>query len=452
MEVLTDNGARRTKRVFIETFGCQMNDNDSERILGFLKGVDYARTDKPDKADLIVLNTCSIRDKAEQKVYSMLGRFKDFKMKRPGVVISVGGCVAQQEGERLLKRIPYVDLVFGPHNIHRLPELIRGVEEDHARFAAIEFNGKIDPEEYGTVLTEDGLKASVSIMRGCDNFCAYCIVPYTRGREISRPSSDIINEIVKLAEADIKEVVLLGQNVNSYGKSGSGEVSFHELLRKACLVEGIKRIRFITSHPKDISDDLIRLFGEEEKLCRHIHLPVQSGSDRVLEAMGRGYTREEYLNRVNLLKGLYHDMAITTDIIVGFPGETEEDFSLTMDLLEEVRYDNIFSFMYSPRPGTKAADFPHQVDQDEKSARLRTLQSAQRSITEEKSASLVGKTLSVLVDGKSKQNTDELTGRTSCNRIINFPGPKEFVGETVEVMITTAYPNSLRGSVQQGAE
>ena len=289
-----EQSAEGVKRVFLDTFGCQMNDNDSERILGFLKNINYTRTSKPTDADLIILNTCSVRDKAEQKVYSALGRFKDLKGERPGLILCVAGCVAQQEGKKLLKRAPYLDLVFGPQNINRLPDLIGEISKKRARLTAVEQSASIDENEYGLSSASDG-RAFVSIMRGCDNFCAYCIVPYTRGREVSRRSADIIDEVSRLAEGGVKEVTLLGQNVNSYGKGGA-EVSFPELLRLVARIDGIRRVRFITSHPRDISVELIRLFGEEPKLARHIHLPVQSGSDRVLQAMGRA-TRPRFTPR-----------------------------------------------------------------------------------------------------------------------------------------------------------
>jgi len=309
----------RKRLVFLETFGCQMNENDSERMLGLLKGISYERTQDPLQADLILINTCSIRDKAEQKVYSTLGRYKILKKERPGLIIGVAGCVAQQQGEKLLKRAPHLDIVFGPHNVHKLREML--LEADSGRkVVATALSESIDPEEYGIEPVASGEKAFVSIMRGCNNFCSYCIVPYTRGREVSRLSSSVIDEIEGLAEGGAKEVTLIGQNVNSYGTSGGGDVSFPELLSMVCRIDAIKRVRFITSHPKDISGELIYLFRDEPRICRHIHLPVQSGSDAVLKRMGRGYTRDEYLARIELLKGLYPDMAITTDIIVGFPG------------------------------------------------------------------------------------------------------------------------------------
>lgn len=441
----------RNRLVFLETFGCQMNENDSERMLGLLKGISYSRTEDPFQADLILINTCSIRDKAEQKVYSTLGRYKTLKKERPGLIIGVAGCVAQQQGEKLLKRAPHLDIVFGPHNVHKLREML--LEADNGRkVVATALSETIDPEEYGIEPVASGEKAFVSIMRGCNNFCSYCIVPYTRGREVSRLSGSIIDEVEGLAARGVKEVTLIGQNVNSYGTSGGGDVSFPGLLRKVCRIDAIKRVRFITSHPKDISEELIYLFRDEPKLCRHIHLPVQSGSDAVLKRMGRGYTRDEYLAKVELLKGLYPDMAITTDIIVGFPGETEADFEATMRLLRIVRYDNIFSFMYSPRPDTAAAAFTDQVPVETRSERLQKLQEEQKEITLERSMALVGRTLDVLVEGGSKIDESELMGRTSCARIVNFPAPgwtQAVPGSIISVSITDAYPNSLRGEARK---
>lgn len=440
----------RGKLVFLETFGCQMNESDSERMLGVLKGLSYARTKDPSEADLILINTCSIRDKAEQKVYSTLGRYKSLKKERPGLVIGVAGCVAQQEGEKLLKRAPHLDIVFGPHNVHKLKELL--LQADSGRKIVVtEQTEEISPEEYGIEPVELDEKAFVSIMRGCNNFCAYCIVPYTRGREVSRNSADILREIEGLADKGVKEVTLLGQNVNSYGADGGGDLSFPELLRKVCRIEGISRVRFITSHPKDISGELISLFGEEPKLCRHAHLPVQSGSDSVLAAMGRGYSVKEYLSKVGLLQKLYPEMAITTDIIVGFPGETVADYEATIKLLRTVRFDNIFSFMYSPRPGTRAAGFSGQVPLEERSARLQRLQDEQKEITSERLRALVGRTIEVLIEGESRIDPGELSGRTSCNRVVNFPVPEGLQagpGCLIEVTVTEAYQNSLRGEAR----
>lgn len=436
----------REKLVFLETFGCQMNDSDSERMLGILKGINFARTDDPNSADLILLNTCTVRDKAEQKVYSTLGRYKELKKARPGLIIGVGGCVAQQQGEKLLKRAPHLDIVFGPHNVHRLRELLLEADSGQ-RVVATRLTEIIDADEYGITGSSSGEKAFVSIMRGCNNFCSYCIVPYTRGREVSRQSADIITEIAGVAAGGVKEVTLLGQNVNSYGTSGGGDVSFPELLRMVCRVDGIKRVRFMTSHPKDIGSELIGLFGHEKKLCRHLHLPAQSGSDKILEKMGRGYTSGEFLTKIEMIKALYPDMSITSDIIVGFPGETDADFQATMGLLRKARFDNIYSFMYSPRPNTRAAGFEGQLPLEVRTQRIQILQEEQKGIALERNRETIGRTVEVLVEGPSRGNPEDLMGRSSCNRIVNFacvPGIDAGPGCLIEVVVTEAFQSSLR--------
>ncbi len=419
-----------------------MNENDTERMLAFLKNHRYRPTDTPDRADLILINTCSIRDKAEQKVYSTAGRYKRLKKKNPELVIGISGCVAQQKGGELLKRMPYVDIVVGTHNIHRLTELLKRVREEKTQVVSTELYGSIESGEFSTPEVE-GVKAYVSCMRGCDNYCAYCIVPYVRGTEVSRPHRDVVEDIRRLADRGIKEVTLLGQNVNSY----CGDVSFPELLRMVCRVDGIERVRFVTSHPKDISEELVYLFGKEEKLARSMHLPIQAGSDRVLDRMKRRYTVREYIEKVSLFRMLYPDMSISTDIIVGFPGETEEDFRRTMEVVRTVEFDSIFSFKYSPRPGTEAATYTDQLPEDVKQRRLEELQATQREITLRRNRLLVGKRMKVLVEGESKLDKTELTGRTTCNRVVNFPGDKGLTGSMVDVTIRIAYANSLRGEL-----
>jgi tRNA-2-methylthio-N6-dimethylallyladenosine synthase len=344
------------KQLFIQTFGCQMNQYDSERIARVMGRMDYALTDCVENADLILLNTCSVRDKAEQKVYSALGRLKEIKEQRAGVIIGVGGCVAQQEGEALLKRVPHLDLVFGTHNIHKLPEIVEQVQTLENRPVETAFyrdpSYMEDPE--GTTEVQ-GSKAFVTIMQGCNKVCSFCIVPHVRGREVSRPSEKILREVESLANQGVVEVMLLGQNVNSYGKMTPGELSFAELLGRVNAIDGIERIRFTTSHPQDLSPDLIEAFAELAKLCEHLHLPVQTGSDGVLSRMRRGYTRAEYLDRIERLRARRPEVALSTDIIVGFPGETDEEFGATLELLEQVGYDEIYSFTYSPRPQTVSA-------------------------------------------------------------------------------------------------
>ncbi len=443
----------RTRKVYIETFGCQMNESDSDRLLGFLSRLGFERTGESSTADLIVLNTCSVRDKAEQKVYSTLGRFRSLKEERPGLVIVLAGCVAQQEGERLLRRIPYLDLVIGTASIHRIGELLEGIGDGNKRLAATTLSGIIEHDEYGVSAKASPVRSFVSIMRGCNNYCTYCIVPYTRGPEASRPAAEILGEVRALARQGTREVTLLGQNVNSY-RDPSGGLGFPALLRRVVAIDGIRRVRFVTSHPRDLSDELIGLFGEEEKLCRHLHLPVQSGSDRVLAAMKRDYTSGQYMAKIEKLKALYPDMAITTDIIVGFPGEQRADFEATMDLVRAVEYDNIFSFKYSPRPGTLAAGYEDHVEDAEKSARLSLLQETQREITMRRGLALVGTIQEVLVEGTSKRDDTDLTGRTETNRVVNFPASSTEAGpgDMVEVIITSAYQHSLRAvSRKEGA-
>ena len=465
---------KKEKYLFIETFGCQMNENDSERIIGLMRHSNFKTTDNPDNADMVILNTCSIRDKAQHKVYSALGRLKKLKAGKPNLIIGVGGCMAQQEGNRLLKRAPHLDVVFGTHNIHRLPDLVREVETAKNKAVATGFYDSIEEELFDHAYFENRseyfavrVKASVAVMRGCDNFCTYCVVPYVRGRESSRKSSDILQEINRLAEAGIKEITLLGQNVNSYWNKGEC-ISFPELLRRVCRIDGIERVRFITSHPKDMSEELIKLFGEEERLCRHIHLPVQSGSDIILKKMNRGYTREEYLNKAYKLKRLYPDMGITTDIIVGFPGETKADFSDTMGLIKEMGFDNIFSFKYSQRQETTAASFDNHIPEPEKEERLAILHGVQRDIALRKNQEMIGRILDVLTEGKIKTssvrppeagydvmlNIDaaQLTGRTSCNKVVNFSAYERLIGKIVPVRIISAAPNSMLGLYSEDKE
>lgn len=433
----------KQKYVFIETFGCQMNVNDSERMASLLKDSKFAETDDPTKADLILLNTCSVRDKAEQKVYSSAGRYKDLKAEKPGLIIGISGCVAQQAGENILKRIPYVDMVVGTHNVHRIQDIVDEVRNTGERIGATEMHEDLSPSEYvlNSNSYKDKIKAFVNIMRGCDNFCTYCIVPYVRGREVSRSLKDIEKEVNLLAENGTKEITLIGQNVNSY----AGEVSFPELIRRVCRVSGIERVRFVTSHPKDISEELIYLYGEEEKLARNLHLPLQSGSDRVLQRMGRGYTVSAYMAKIELLKKLYPDIAITTDIIVAFPGEEEADFKDTMKAVRNVEYDGIYSFKYSVRPGTKAEEFTDQVEPLVAKQRLLTLQEFQKEITRKKNESLVGTIQKILVEGESKGNANELTGRTPSNRVVHFTAGSAGAGDITDIAITRAYANSLRG-------
>jgi len=440
------------KKYYIQTFGCQMNVHDSEQIAALLEGEGYRSTDLAEKADLIILNTCSIREKAEQKVHSQIGRFRDFKRNNPDLLIGIGGCLAQQWGEKFFKKAPHLDLVFGTHCIPRLPELIKKAKRNCEQVADVSCSEKLAESGVRLVSARGQISRYVTIMRGCNNFCAYCVVPYLRGPEESRELPDILSEVRNLAAQGIKEVTLLGQNVNSYGQTLTGNSDFAGLLAAIAQIEGINRIRFTTSHPKDLSPDLINCFSEIAKLCEHIHLPVQSGSDKVLQMMNRGYTQAGYLGRVAKLREIRPDISITSDVIVGFPGETEADFEETIDLMRKIRFDNLFSFKYSEREGTAAAKFDHKVNDSIKSARLRTLQLLQERHTLEKNEVQVGKVLEVLVEGHSKNSPAELTGRTRTNKIVNFKGSTESIGQTLSILITCAYQHSLRGELISSEE
>ena len=437
------------KLVYIETYGCQMNAHDTERMLQLLEGASYREAKDAREADLILVNTCSVREKPEEKVYSALGRFRELKEER-GVIIGVTGCVAQQEGKRLLKRVPYLDLVIGTHALSRLPELVRQVVDSGQRICETDFDpeggylGTPLPRKHGTKV-----KSYVTIMQGCNRFCSYCIVPYVRGRERSRPSREILEEIRQLADRGVKEVCLLGQNVNAYGKGLAEGVDFPEILRCIDEIEGIERIRFTTSHPADLSEGLIRSFSELRSLCEHIQLPFQSGSDRILERMHRGYTRASYLEKIERLKERCPSIAITADVIVGFPGEEEEDFQETLELMEKIRFDDLFSFKYSSRKGTRAAQFQDQVETEIKERRLSILQERQKEITFEKNKGLEGCVVEVLVEGRSRQSDHDVTGRTRANKIVNFKGDPGLTGKLIPVQITKAFPHSLRGEIKQ---
>ncbi len=444
------------KKLFIQTHGCQMNQYDSERIAQVMSRRGYVQTDRIDAADLILLNTCSVRDKAEQKVYSALGSWKEFKDYRDGVIIGVGGCVAQQEGEKLLKRVPHLDLVFGTHNIHKLPELVEQAEAARARPVEVSFYR--DPaymEDIDGRSQVHGSKAFVTIMQGCNKVCSFCIVPHVRGREVSRPSGKIIAEIEGLVAQGVKEVMLLGQNVNSYGKFTPGELSFAELLCRVDAVDGLARIRFTTSHPQDLSPELVEAFVSCKHLCEHLHLPVQSGADSVLARMRRGYTRAEYLTRIERLRERCPQVALSTDIIVGFPGETDDEFDQTLELLQRVDYDEIYSFMYSPRRQTVSAKIYHDdVDDGVKRARLKRVQVLQQDISLAKNRQRIGDLDEILVDGPSKLKNGQVMGRTRSNRIVNLAAPESLIGRTVKVRIAGASANSLLGelmSVEAGA-
>jgi tRNA-2-methylthio-N6-dimethylallyladenosine synthase len=437
------------KKLYIQTYGCQMNQYDSERIAQVMSHAGYVQTDRVEAADLILLNSCSVRDKAEQKVYSALGSWKEFKDYREGVIMGVGGCVAQQEGEKLLKRVPHLDLVFGTHNIHKLPEMVEQVQTSRARPVETSFYREPSYMEDADGRTQvHGVKAFVTIMQGCNKVCSFCIVPHVRGREVSRPSANIIAEIESLVAQGVIEVMLLGQNVNSYGKLTPGELSFAELLDGVDSITGLRRIRFTTSHPQDLSPELIEAFATLDNLCEHLHLPVQSGSDTVLGRMRRGYIRQEYVERIQQLRERCPEVALSTDIIVGFPGETDAEFDCTLELLEQVEYDEIFSFMYSPRPQTVSAKiYDDDILKDVKKERLRRVQQLQQGISLKKNRRRIGESEEILVDGPSKLKNGQLTGRTGNNRIVNVTGPERLVDHLVPVKITGATANSLLGEV-----
>ena len=437
------------KKLYIQTYGCQMNQYDSERIAQVMSRAGYVQTDRIDAADVILLNSCTVRDKAEQKVYSALGSWKEFKDAREGVIIGVGGCVAQQEGENLLKRVPHLDLVFGTHNIHKLPEMVDQAQRSRARSVEIAFYR--DPsymEDVDGRTQVRGVKAFVTIMQGCNKVCSFCIVPHVRGREVSRPSANIIAEIESLVAQGVIEVMLLGQNVNSYGKLTPGELSFAELLARVDSIEGLMRIRFTTSHPQDLSPELTEAFATLDNLCEHLHLPVQSGSDIVLGRMRRGYTRQEYVERIQRLRDRCPKVALSTDIIVGFPGETDAEFDRTLELLNQVEYDEIFSFMYSPRPQTISAKiYDDAILEDVKKDRLRRVQKLQQEISLRKNRQRIGEREEILVDGPSKLKKGQLMGRTRSNRIVNVTGSERLIGQLVPVQVISATANSLLGEI-----
>ncbi|TLM68436.1 MAG: tRNA (N6-isopentenyl adenosine(37)-C2)-methylthiotransferase MiaB [Deltaproteobacteria bacterium] len=436
------------KTFYLETFGCQMNVVDSERIVDLLGGIGYRQVEQAQQAHLLLLNTCAVRDKAVRKAYGHLGRFKPLKDADSSLIIGLGGCVAQQEGEELLKEFPYLDLVFGTHNVHRLPELVNAVEVRRGKAAAVDF---LDRETrlqlFPSRIGSEAVTRFVTVMQGCDNFCSFCVVPIVRGREISRPGGEILAEIRDLAAQGVREITLIGQNVNSYGVGVAGEMNFAGLLRAVAAIDGIARIRFTTSHPKDLSDELIACFGEIDKLSSHLHLPVQSGSDRILREMNRGYGRDHYLGLVDKLKQACPEIRLTTDVIVGFPGEDAADFEATMTLLAEVRYAEIYSFLFSPRRGTAAAELPDATPAAVKQERFDRMLALQNAISEQTWQADVGQVREVLVEGESKQGRGQLFGRTTWNRIVNFSGSPELVGQLVPVRITKSYRNSQLGEL-----
>ena len=431
------------KKVFIRTFGCQMNEHDSERMAGLLHQQGYVLTQNPEEADVILVNTCSIRDKAEQKSYSELGRYAELKEARPGLVVGMAGCVAQQEGQKVFKRYPWVDLVFGSANIPNLPEMVK--IRQAGQLHVIRTEEPPGPPVTTPAVRSDRVRAWVNIMEGCDKHCAFCVVPMTRGRERSRPDDEVLNEVSVLGLQGYKEVTLLGQTVNSYGKGTP--VEFSDLLWMLNDVPGIERIRFTTSHPVDLTPKLMLAMAVLPEVCEHLHLPLQSGSDRILDRMYRGYTRADYQEKVHALRLTVPGISLTTDIIVGFPGESEEDFEQTLEAIEEIRCDAIFAFKYSPRPNTPAAAYPDQVPEERKDQRLQKLLGFQKRITEERSERLVGTVQEVLVEAAGKRDPDQLFGRMRTNRTVRFHGPARWIGQLIQIRIEKAYAGSLEGTV-----
>jgi tRNA-2-methylthio-N6-dimethylallyladenosine synthase len=438
-----------TRKVYIKTFGCQMNEYDSDKMADVLRESNgLVKTDNPDEADVILFNTCSVREKAQEKVFSDLGRVRGLKAKNPDLIIGVGGCVASQEGAAIISRAPYVDVVFGPQTLHRLPELIAKKRTTGRAQVDISFP-EIEKFDHLPTAKVEGSTAYVSIMEGCSKYCTFCVVPYTRGEEVSRPLDDVIAEVAHLAEQGVREVNLLGQNVNAYlGAMHDGEIAdFALLLEVVHEIPGIERIRFTTSHPREMTDRLIACYRTLPKLVSHLHLPVQSGSDRVLAAMKRGYTVLEYKSIIRKVKEARPDISISSDFIIGFPGETDADFEQTMKLIEDVGYDASFSFLYSQRPGTPAADYPDDVPHAVKQTRLTRLQKTIQANVEAISMVMVGSVQRVLVDGVSKKDAAELSARTDNNRVVNFKGQPRLIGSFAHVTITEAYPHSLRGEI-----
>ncbi|MCR4418805.1 MAG: tRNA (N6-isopentenyl adenosine(37)-C2)-methylthiotransferase MiaB [Clostridia bacterium] len=434
------------KKYLTFTYGCQMNEHDTEVMAGLLEEAGYRPALGPEEADLILINTCSVREKAENKVFGQLGQLSAWKRRRPGLIIGVAGCMAQRLGETLRRKAPQVDFVVGPGDLHRLPELVRRVEEERQFVLATGWPGG-EPVENLPVRRADRIRAYVNISFGCNNFCSFCIVPYLRGPERSRRAEHILAEVEALAREGYREVMLLGQNVNTYGRDLPGGVSFGGLLQQVDAVEGLARIRYTTSHPRDFGPELVEVVASARKVCEHFHLPAQAGSDRVLERMRRGYTREHYLRLTEIIRRRLPHASITTDLIVGFPGETEEDFEATLDLVERVRFDAAFTFMYSPRPGTAAAAFPDQVPPEVRRERLVRLNRLQNRLTRESNERLAGETVEVLVEGPSKTNPERLSGRTRTNKIVVFSGPPELIGQLVNVRITEAQTFNLFGEL-----
>ncbi|CAJ3321728.1 (dimethylallyl)adenosine tRNA methylthiotransferase [Burkholderia pseudomallei] len=444
-----------TKKVYVKTFGCQMNEYDSDKMVDVLNAAEgLEKTDTPEDADIILFNTCSVREKAQEKVFSDLGRVRELKEAKPDLLIGVGGCVASQEGASIVARAPYVDLVFGPQTLHRLPQMIDARRESGRAQVDITFP-EIEKFDHLPPARVEGPSAFVSIMEGCSKYCSYCVVPYTRGDEVSRPLDDVLTEVAGLADQGVREVTLLGQNVNAYRgaiTAGSAEIAdFATLIEYVADIPGIERIRYTTSHPKEFTQRLLDVYAKVPKLVDHLHLPVQHGSDRILMAMKRGYTVLEYKSVIRKLRAIRPNLSLSTDIIVGFPGETDADFDKTMALVHEMSYDTSFSFIYSPRPGTPAANLADDTPRELKLKRLQHLQATIEENVARISQSMLGKVERILVEGPSRKDPNELAGRTENNRVVNFPAPSaahpRLIGQMIDVKINHAYPHSLRGEL-----
>jgi tRNA-2-methylthio-N6-dimethylallyladenosine synthase len=441
------------QKLYIQTNGCQMNEYDSDKMRDVLQASHgMEMTGSPEDADVLLLNTCSIREKAQEKVFSAIGRWRKIKNKRPDIIIGVGGCVASQEGAAIQKRAPYVDIVFGPQTLHRLPELLDEAKNTHQRVVDISFP-EIEKFDSLPEPRAEGPKAFVSIMEGCSKYCTFCVVPYTRGEEISRPLKDVMAEISALASQGVREINLLGQNVNAYrGEMDDQEIAdFSLLLHYVVTIEGIDRIRFTTSHPTEFTDDIIEAFAEIPKLVNHLHLPVQSGNDNILSQMKRGYTRADYLEIMNKMKAVRPGISLSSDFIIGFPGETEEQFEDTLSLIEEVGFDFSYSFVYSARPGTPAAELTDDISEGVKKQRLAKLKQRLDEMTLDISKAMVDTVQTILVEGVSKKNPLQMTGRTENNRVVNFTAHPRLAGQFVDVMITEALPNSLRARLVESS-
>ncbi|KZN42468.1 tRNA (N6-isopentenyl adenosine(37)-C2)-methylthiotransferase MiaB [Pseudoalteromonas luteoviolacea] len=437
------------KKLHIKTWGCQMNEYDSQKMADLLDSTNgYQLTEEAEQADVILLNTCSIREKAQEKVFHQLGRWKLLKEDNPDLVIGVGGCVASQEGDTIRQRAPFVDIVFGPQTLHRLPEMIKQVQSKEGSVVDISFP-EIEKFDRLPEPKAEGPTAFVSIMEGCSKYCTFCVVPYTRGEEVSRPLDDVILEVAQLAEQGVREVNLLGQNVNAFrGEMHDGEICyFSDLLRYVAAIDGIDRIRYTTSHPVEFTPDIIEAYKDVPELVDHLHLPVQSGSDRVLNLMKRGHTALEYKSTIRKLRKVRPNLSMSSDFIIGFPGESKADFEETMNLINAIGFDMSFSFIYSARPGTPAADLPDDVPAQEKKERLYILQNRINQMAQDISRKMFDTEQRILVEGPSKKNPMELRGRTENNRVVNFEGPHSVIGQFVDVRITEALPNSLRGEL-----